>query len=332
MQSMNGVNINLFQFEYDLTWMGFFMDSQDRFYARYGGREDEHPESHLNQESLVRVMKQVLELHKEGRVQTSRYEPAVKSTRIPEDIRTMKPMIAKRKESCIHCHDVKVAEFRHLQSQNKFAREMVFTYPAPSAVGIGVDSKVQNRVSFVTSNSPADKAGVRAGDTLQSADGQRLLTHADFSRVLELTPKTSKLPLQFQRGDKKVDVTLDLSGDWKRSPDPSWRESLHVAGPSAGFWGMKLSADERKKLKLPADGMAVRVTYIWGDYTRNAGIKNGDIVVELDGVKRDLTIHQLHGHLHLNRNYGEQITLVVLRSGKRETLTMRFPKEAPKGE
>jgi len=37
MQSMNGVNIHLFQFERDLTWMAFFMDANDRFYARYGG-------------------------------------------------------------------------------------------------------------------------------------------------------------------------------------------------------------------------------------------------------------------------------------------------------
>ena len=72
---MNGVNLNLFQFDYDLTWMAFFMDADDRFYARYGGREDEHAESNLSQESLARTMRAVLELHREGKIQSSRYEP-----------------------------------------------------------------------------------------------------------------------------------------------------------------------------------------------------------------------------------------------------------------
>src|SRR5262245_1042257 len=104
---MNGVNLNLFQFEYDLTWMAFFMDAHDRFYARYGGREDVGgAESHLNRESLLRVMRQALELHAAGQVQTSRHEPAGKPARTPEDIPTMKAMMARRKESCIHCHDV----------------------------------------------------------------------------------------------------------------------------------------------------------------------------------------------------------------------------------
>ena len=329
-QSMNGVNIGLFQFEYDLTWMAFFMDAQDRFYTRYGGRDDSGAESHLNKESLVRVMRQVLDLHKAGKVQTSRYEPDGKQARTPEDIPPMKAMIAGRKDSkCIHCHDVKVAELRHLQAQKKFTRDLVFTYPTPSAVGIQVDPKAQNQVETVTADSPAAKAGVRPGDVLLSADGQRLLTLADFARVLELTPKEAKLPLELKRGEQTVSATLRLAGDWRRSKDPSWRESLHVAGPNAGFWGMKLKDDERRKLDIPADALAVRVTFIWGDYTRQAGVKDGDVVVEIDGLRRDMTIHQLHAHLNLNRDYGDTITLVVNRAGKEQKLTMRLPKEPP---
>jgi len=146
MQSMNGVNINLFQFEYDLTWMSFFMDSRDRTYARYGGREDEDAESHLNAESLVRLMEQVLKLHEDGKVQKpGRYEPAAATVRTPEDIPTMKAMMARRKVKCIHCHDVKVAQLRHLQSQDKFSRDAIYTYPTPSSIGIRVDAKTQSR-------------------------------------------------------------------------------------------------------------------------------------------------------------------------------------------
>ncbi len=333
LQSMNGVNINLFQFERDLTWMAFFMNDRDQFYTRYGGRADDDAESYLNKESLVRVMEQVLELHRGGKVQESRYEPKAEPARTPEDIPTMKALMAPRRESqCIHCHDVKVAELRHFQNQGKFSRDMVFTYPTPAAVGLRVDPKAQNKVDAVTPQSPADKAGVRAGDVLLSADGQRLLTLADFARVLELTPKESKLPLELRRGERNVRVTLELAGDWKRTKDPSWRESLHVAGPNAGFWGMKLKEEQRKKLGIAVDALAVQVTAIYGDHARQAALKNGDVVVEFDGHRRDMTIRQVHAHLQLQRNYGEEVVLVVLRDGKEHKLTLQLPKEPPKLE
>ncbi len=332
-QSMNGVNINLFQFEYDLTWMAFFMDAGDRFYARYGGRDDTGAESHLNKESLVRVMRQVLELHRDGKVQAGRHEPSGKPARTPEDVPTMKAMLAPRKESkCIHCHDVKVAELRHVQAQGRFSRDMVFTYPTPSAVGIGVGPREQNKVAAVTAGSPADKAGVRSGDVLLTADGQRLLTLGDFARVLERTPKEGKLPLELRRDGKAVQVTLELAGDWRRGGDPSWRESLHVAGPNAGFWGMKLPADEKNKLGVAADALAVKVTFVWADETRRSGVKVGDVVVEFDGLRGDRNIRQVHAHLNLNRDYGDIIDVVVMRDGKKQELRLQLAKEPPKSE
>jgi serine protease Do len=327
MQSMNGVNINLFQFDRDLTWMAFFMDGRDRFYARYGGREDSAAESHLTQKSLLHTMKQVLELHRKGQVQESRYEPAAQPVRTPEDIPTMSAMMAKRKDNkCIHCHDVKVAELKHAQQLGRFTRDQVFTYPGASAVGIQLDPDAQNQITAVVTNSPAARAGVRAGDALLSADGHRILTFADFTRVLELTPSESTLPLQLQREGKAIKAALKLSDPWRRTGDPSWRESLHVAGPNGGFWGHKLDDDERTKRGFPTDRMAVLVTFIWGDYTRRAGIKVDDVIVKFDGFTRDMTLPQLHAHLNLNRNYGDTIPLTIRRAGKNHDFILSLPK------
>jgi hypothetical protein len=332
-QSMNGVNINLFQFERDLTWMAFFMDAQDQFYARYGGREDNSPESHLTQASLIRTMREVLALHRAGRPQTSRYEPRPAPARFPEEIPTMTALMAPRKENrCIHCHDVKVAELKHLQQLGRFSRDLVFTYPAPSALGLELDPDTQNRVRAVNGLSSADRAGLRAGDTILSADGQRILTFGDLSRVLELSPAQGTLPLEIEREGKTLRLTIELSGGWRRTQDPSWRESLHVAGPNSGFWGGKLLAEERRKLGLPEDKMAVRVTFIWGDFTRQAGLLKDDIVVKFDGMLRDMTINQLHAHLNLNRNYGDTIPLTVRRNGADKELILTLPTAPPAGE
>jgi hypothetical protein len=325
-QSMNGVNIDLFQFERDLTWMAFFMDSNDRFYARYGGRDASHAESHLSRDSLLRTMRDVLELHRSNAVQAGRYEPTAGTPRTPEEIPPMKRMLDRRKENkCIHCHDVKVAELRHLQTQGQFSRGLVFTYPTPAAVGIQLDRDSQSTVTSVIAESPAAAAGAKPGDQLLEADGQRILTMADLSRVLERSGSDATLPLKVQREGRMVSLQLKLTGNWRQSEDPSWRESLHVAGPNGGFWGERIQPAERGKLGLPADKMAVRVTFIWGDHARRAGLKVGDLVVALDGNRLDWGIRQLHAHLNLHRNYGDTVPLVVSRQAQELTLHMKLP-------
>lgn len=327
---MNGLNIQLFKFEYDLTWMAFFMDADDHFYARYGGRDGLDAETCLSKESLVRVMEQTLELHRLGLVQASRYEPAAEPARTPEDIPTMNAMIARRKENkCIHCHDVKVAELRHRQSENRFARDMVFTYPMPSAIGLKMDSREQNRVASVIAGSPAAQAGIQSGDVFTSVDGQRILTQADLARVLELTPPSATLPAEIQRQGNAVRVNLKLSGDWRRGVEPTWRESLHVAGPGGGFWGQRLGNSERRPLGIAEDAMAVKVTFIWADPTRKSGLQVGDIVVEFDGHRDDWLINQIHGHLHLHRNYADTVPLTVQRGSETKMLKLKLPDRPP---
>src|SRR5262245_62072391 len=118
---MNGVNIKLFPFEGDLTWMSFFMDADDGIYTRFGGREDHDAESHLNKQALLRVMQQVLAWHKDAAKQAVRSKSARETPFTPEEIPTMKAMMASRKENkCIHCHDVKIAMLRDLQRKGEF--------------------------------------------------------------------------------------------------------------------------------------------------------------------------------------------------------------------
>ena len=330
-QSMNGVNINQFQFEYDLTWMSFFQNAAGHTYTRYGGREDHDAESHLTKASLLRAMGQVLELHKANKVQSaSRYEPIARSVRTPEDIPPMKRMLASRKESkCIHCHDVKVAQLRDLRDRGQLRKDMVFTYPSPGKVGIQVDRDAQNVVRNVAPKSPAAVAGIRKGDVIQSADEHRILTFADFTRVLELTPRQSSLKIKINRDGRIVGTSLRLSGGWRKDRDVSWRASLEGVGPSAGFWGAKANDQQRRRLNLGKNDLAMRVTFIWASWTRQAGIRNGDVVVAIDGEKADMNIRQLHAHLQLNKDWGDIVPLMIRRNGKELKLTMRLPTSPP---
>ncbi len=323
---MNGVDLNQFQYEFDLTWMSFFQDATGRTYARYGGREDHDAESYLTKASLLRVMRQVLELHETNAVQpVGRYEPVAESKRTPEDIPPMKGMMAKRKESCIHCHDVKVAQLRHLRDQGQLRKEMVFTYPSPQNLGIRLNPDMQNVVQHVAPASAAGDAGLQAGDVVQSVDGQRILTFADFTRVLELAPAVGTLPIVAKRGGDLERLALSLPEGWRTSDDPSWRASVATIGPGGGFWGAPANAEQRKALRLGEDDLALRVTFIWGEHTRAAGMKLGDYVVSIDGKTTNMNVRQIHAYLQLQRDWGDTVPVIVMRDGRQVELALRLP-------
>lgn len=325
---MNDVNLDRFLFEYDLTWMSFFQNGEGHTYTRYGGRDDRDPEYFLTKDSLMGVMRQVLRMHEENDIQTiGRYEPDLETVRTPLEIPTMPAMMAKRDNNCIHCHDVKVAQLKHLQNLGRLEKDMVFTYPSPGNLGIHLNPDHQNVVTRIDAGSPGETAGLRAGDIIATADGQRILTFGDFTRVLELAPEVGELPIVYRRELRIKQATLELPDGWRRSEDPAWRPSVEAVGPSGGFWGAKADEQQREGLGLTKDDLAVRVTFIWGQWTRQAGVKLDDIVVSLDGQTHDMDIRQLHAHLQLNRQYGDMIPLTVLRGGEPLELTMELPSE-----
>jgi hypothetical protein len=327
---MNGQNLNLFPFDYDLTWMAFFMDADDHYYARYGGREDAGAESHLTKASLLRVMREVLRLHKDGAVLTRRHEPSGHPPRTPEDIPGLNARMAKRKPNnrCIHCHDVKQAELLGRREVGTFRKDLIFSYPPPSAVGLLVEPDEQTRVRSVKPNSPGAAAGLRPGDVLETLDGARVLTMADFAHVLEQVPREAQVPLEIRRDGQAVRTILRLAGDWRKSDDPSWRSSTYVAGPNAGFWAVPLTEAEKRKAGIPVDNLALRVNVFFGgqEAPKEAGLQLGDVLVEVDGSRRPRTIRQVHTHCQMNHDYGDKLPLVVRRGDREVKLTLELPK------
>ena len=331
MQSMNGVNLNQFPFDYDLTWMAFFQDDRGRTYTRYGGREDEEAESHLNRDSLVAVMQRVLQLHQRRQVQpVNAYEPAAGSVHTAEDIPPMKTMLARREVKCIHCHDVKAARLRDRRDRGTLTKDMVFAYPSPQRLGIHLDAVAQQRVRKVDQDSAAHRAGVRAGDQLQTIDGQRVITFGDATRVLELVPKTGgATQLTWLRDGKEHAAAVRLPGGWHQGGDPSWRSSTGAVGPSSGFWGKRANAQQRSSLGIGPQQLAIQVNFIWSPWAKRSGVQHGDVVISVDGNSKDMTIRQLQSYLHLNRDWGEVAKFTVRRGQEVIELELEFPSTPP---
>ena len=147
----------------------------------------------------------------------------------------MKKMMGPRKEKCIHCHDVKNGQLRHLQDEGQFSKTKVFTYPDPKRIGVQAEADRQDFVARVIPGTPAARADVRPGEQIMAVAGQRVLTMVEFSQVLQGTPARAALPLELKRNGRVVATTLKLNGNWKTSGAPWWRPSTEVAGPNGGF-------------------------------------------------------------------------------------------------
>src|ERR1051326_4091155 len=160
---MRGVDLRRFDFDYDLTWVGFFLTPQGNVLGRFGGRDAESPDKYLTLKGLKHVMESVLgfaQLKATGRPPAA--EAPAGGNHVEE---TLAPRRLKA-DACIHCHQV--YDFRRdlLRSKKLWTREQIWQYPLPENLGFSLDPDRQDRVKVVTPGSPADKAGMKPGDDI----------------------------------------------------------------------------------------------------------------------------------------------------------------------
>lgn len=78
----------------------------------------------------------------------------------------------------------------------------------------GTDAKEPKGVviEVVTPDSPADKAGMKAGDAITEFDGERVRSTLQFSRLVRETPRGRGVPVVLTRGGQRVTVTVTPEG------------------------------------------------------------------------------------------------------------------------
>src|SRR5262245_43946742 len=104
---MKGVDLALFQFDYDQTWPAFFLNADGAIYGPYGTRagNKSNATTHISLASFKKSMQRALELHRGypgNRSQlTGKLGPPVEY-RFAEQI----PFEGGERR-CIHCHNVR---------------------------------------------------------------------------------------------------------------------------------------------------------------------------------------------------------------------------------
>ncbi len=197
---MNDVDLALFQFDYDLSWMAFFLNADAHVYSRYGGRDATSDDGRLSIAGLKMTMRRVLEQHRIS-------DQPVRQPHVPK---VPSKLFAVNAKQCLHCHQVWEGMRDAQRREGTFQPESLHVYPLPENIGLVLDVDLGNRVRFVWSGSAAARAGLRAGDNLQRVGDVPVLSQADVSWALHNAPAQGSLGIEYTRDGHRCDATVSL--------------------------------------------------------------------------------------------------------------------------
>jgi S1-C subfamily serine protease len=148
-----------------------------------------------------------------------------------------------------------------------------------SGTGAGSTANTGVLVASVYAGSPADKAGILRGDIILTADGKAVNTVADLAGIVTGHKSGDALPLKIRHGDAERTVSVTLA-------DQNGRAYLGIEpyGALQPFMGMRGFGGQA----VPFTGQGAVVSRVLsGGPAEKAGLKAGDVIESVDGVKID---------------------------------------------
>jgi predicted metalloprotease with PDZ domain len=315
---MRGVDLDLFDFDYDLTWMGFFLHPDGIVYGRYGGRDSVSADSRVSLAGLRYALEAALARHR--RTETHR---ALQQTKPPRTVEQYPATRRLPERACIHCHQVYDLRRESLQMVGKWRLDELWVYPLPENIGLALDLDRGDRVARVADSSPVARAGIQTSARLLTINNQSIASFADVQYALHRAPSHGTLTVVWQHENRTRKAEVALPEGWRKT-DLSWRWSLRGVDPPPWVQGEDLSVEEKKALGLSAKRLAFRQGPFVSEPARQAGIRQNDVILGVDGKTLDISERQFGAYIRLNYRVGDRVTYNILRRGKRLDIALKL--------
>jgi serine protease Do len=184
------------------------------------------------------------------------------------------------------------------------------------AESFGLPKPAGALVSSVEKGSPADKAGIEAGDVIIKFSGKDVNSSEDLPRLVGGTRPGTKAVIQLLRNKATREVTIVVGEmpDEAKSAQRSQRRGPGGKPPaeSVSKLGMTLSeptAEQRKELKITG---GILVEDVQGPAAR-AGMRRGDIILAVNN--QDVKSLEQFGQLMAQFEKGKIVAMLVRRGG-----------------
>ena len=334
----NGMDLSLFQFDYDQSFHTFFLHPDKTILGRFGTRSARKEDEDMTMEGLRKAMVGALDLHARfNEVKPSlagKHGPAV-SVAKPEEYPNLKDRYATTlatgtnlARSCIHCHQIRESDrMTYRNAGTAFPESVLFPYPLPDVLGLSLDPKQRATVVAVAPGSIAAKSGLQPGDGIESLQGQPLLSIADLQWVLHRAGPKETLSATLVRDGKTIQTRVELTEGW-RSGNISWRATTWDLRRMAtgGLLLEELPDNKRTALGLKADQLGLHVKHVgqYGEHAvaKRAGFLTGDVIVAVAGSRQRKTESEVISAA-LSLRKGDPIEMTVRRGAETKTMSIR---------
>ena len=135
-------------------------------------------------------------------------------------------------------------------------------------------------VADVTRDSPAEKAGLKPGDVVLTADGRAIEDSSALSRYIASKAPGTSVRLQVLRDGALQTMALTL-GTFPEEGDRD--ETVQARGEKLGMTLRDLTPSVAQQLQLPRDTRGVVVMSVeGGEEAEDAGLQRGDVIVSVN--------------------------------------------------
>jgi serine protease Do len=148
------------------------------------------------------------------------------------------------------------------------------------ATSFGLPGTTGALVGSVSNDSPASRAGFKAGDVVTRYDGKAVERWSDLPRAVAETPLNRDVPIDIVRDGKTMTLTAKISR--LEEQDKRAEATTERAATKLGLAGRSLTPSLAHQLGV-SETKGVLVEQIEeGGRAQNAGITTGDVIVEVD--------------------------------------------------
>jgi serine protease Do len=161
-------------------------------------------------------------------------------------------------------------------------------------------------VSDVVPDSPAAKAGLKAGDIMLEFDGKKVEAPSDLQRSVGFTQpgQDSKMKVWRDQTEKTVDVKIGEAPDEKEAPQRPGRGAPSTLGMDA----RQITPEIARQLNLKSAEGVIVARVDEGSPAADAGVQRGDVIREINRQK----VRSMADYERLTKDVKEGDRLTVL--------------------